>query len=369
MAFGGKKNSERLITEGDQVDLSKAVYSPDLSFTALDEETSTFTVTTDRVHFHKPLEIIMTVLEANGFASNIENLLACLDSLGQGVRVRAPESANADAGPIPVKYYIPCLNFQLPSKNKVGVLLKKFYAEIEGYELELAKLRGVEPDENGKKEKSREQLKRDVERLQIENSRLQATVNQLTEQLTHSMRSHSHVAKALESNNIIPPQLRPVLVREISLENRTVTLKAGRSSYVMPMALLRDLPKITDPCLVNIKDDKVIDAYFYETAGRAFEEDLAEVLHVEDQTCKLRDSRRKTHIWTAKHEEEGRLFPQIKRGSKVIISSIDGAIIKVNLVVEQDLGIWTQLVQDKQTTFQLERDRDAATLPIFDGKE
>jgi hypothetical protein len=368
LAFGAKKTTEQLILESDQADLSRASYSEELSFTALDEETETFTVTVDRVHFRKPLEVVLAVLEANGFASNFENICSCLDTMVHGVRIRAADRSADET--VSARSFIPCISFQLPSKNRVGFLLKKFYTEIEAYELDIAKLRAGEQDEGGKKQ-SREQLKRDLERLQSENGRLQTKLAQLTEQLALAMRSQAHVTKALESNNIIPPQLKPVLVREISLQDRTITLKSGRTGYTLPIFFLRSMPKIGDPCFLNIMDDQIIDAYFYEQPGRPFHQELAEVLHVEDQSCKLRDSQRKTLIWSVKHPQEAQVFEQLKRSSKVILSSIDEVVVKLSLVLEQNSDHWTHIVQEKQTVFQLEMERrtEPAALPIFDGKD
>ncbi len=369
LAFGAKKTTEQLILESDQADLSKAGYAPDLSYTALDEESDTFTVTVDRVHFRQPLEVVLAVLEANGYAANFENLLSCFDTMVHSVRIRANERSSGDL--LSARSFIPCISFQLPSKNKVGFLLKKFYAEIEAYELDIARLRAGEQDEAGNKKQTREQMKRDLERLQNENARLQANIARLTEQLAHAMKSQAHVTKALESNNIIPPQLKPVLVREISLQERTITLKAGRTSYVLPIFFLQTMPKIGDPCFLNIKDDQIIDAYFYENPGVEFQKDMAEVLHVEGDSCKLRDSQRQIHIWTVKNPQEAEVFTRLRRGSKVILSSMDGVLVKLSLVVDQSTGYWTHIVQEKQTTFQLEMERksDPDALPNFDGKD
>lgn len=369
MAFGAKKTSEQLVTESDKADLSKASYSSDLSFTALDEETETFTVTVDRVHFRKPLEIVLAVLEANGFATNFENLCSCFDTMVHSVRIRAAERAGDET--VTAKSFIPSLSFHLPSKNRVGFLLKKFYSEIEAYELDIARLRAGEQDEAGNKKQSREQLKRELEILKSENARLQSNVNQLTEQLAMAMRSQAHVTKALESNNIIPPQLKPVLVRELSLQERTITLKSGRTSYTLPIFFLRFMPRIGDPCFLNIKDDQIVDAYFYESRGLDFHQEMAEVLHVEEQSCKIRTNQRKTLIWTVRHPQEAQVFSQLKRGSKVILSSFEGVPVKLSLVLNQDTGYWTHIVQEKQTVFQLELDRksEAAALPTFDGKD
>lgn len=371
MAFGTAKKTttELLILESDQVDLSKASYAQELSFTALDEETSTFTVTMDRTLFRKPLEIIMMVLEANGFAPNFENLLSCFDTLTHGVRIKALDRPDSDEPHTP-RIFIPSLNFQLPAKNRVGYLLKKFYAEIEGYELELARLRTGEIDDTGNKKQSREQLKKELERVMGENGRLQNSVNQLTQQLAQAMKSQAHVTKALETNNIIPPQLKPVTVREISLQERTVTMKSGRATYVVPLFFLRAMPKVGDPCMLNMKDDRIVDAYFYETPGREFEVEMAQVLHVQAPDVKVRDTKRKTHVWTAKHESESEALTQIKRGSKVVLHSIDGFHIKLTPVADQKADLWTYAVQEHSTIFQVERARqtDLNALPLFKGK-
>ncbi|MCX6127687.1 MAG: hypothetical protein NTX25_01320 [Proteobacteria bacterium] len=366
MALPTKKLNAHLIFKADQLDLSKASYNSDLSSTDLDPESSSFHVTVDRLLFQKPLDMILTVLDANGFAKNFENILSCFDSLTQGLRIIALEKSPPEA-PIQVKSFIPCLSFQLPSKGKVGVLLKKFYSEVESYELELAKLRGKIPQGEADKNKSREALKNELDRLKADHSSLQSKCKLLSMQLSMAMKSQASVTKALESNNIIPPQLKSVLVREIRLQERTVLLKSGRSSFFLPMALLQSLPKPGDACLLNLKDELIIDAYFYEAAGRPFVKEIAEVLHVRENSCKIRTSNRKTEVWTALNDLELQSLAKIKRGSKLIISIIDSVILKIAPLGEEQRNIWSHLVQEKQTIFQLESARQQkpeATLNI-----
>jgi hypothetical protein len=356
---------ERVIAEKDQVDLSRASYAEELSSIAMDEAKETFHVTWDRASFRKPLEIISAVLDAHGYALNFENLIACLDSAVLGARVRLTEDEDI---PQKAKAFLPCLSFEMPSKNRVGFLLKKFYSEIEHYERELARLREGDPTTPGKG--NRDQLKREIERLQAENLQLTSKLQELTSRLAEAMRSQAHVVKALETQNIIPPQLKLGVVRELSLADRTVMLKVGRSQYVAPLAILHQIPKPGEPCLINFKDDAVIDLYCFENQGRPFHREMAEVLFVGEKSCKIRDSQRRSHVWQAQHDWEVEQLRTLNRGTKVILHSIDKVTIKISVIIDPDAELIKSSVQEKITMFQLEqmRQQDATDSDPPHGK-
>ncbi len=354
LVFDTKKQQEQVVTQAERVNLTKASYSPVLSSIVMDEDSASFHATWDRVTFRTPLEVIQTVLEANGFAKNFENILSCLDSFVLAVRVKSPERAAEDL-PIQAKSFLPCVSFELPTKKNQGPLLKKFYAEIESYESEIARLKIGELSSDKGSPSSREQMKKELARLEDENEKLQLKIQDLAEQLAQSMRSQAHVAKALESQNIIPPQLKTAVVREISIKERKVYLKSGRSNYAVPLALLQAVPKPGDHCLINIIKDLIVAVYFYETQGKAFTRQLGEVLYVEGQSCKVRSSSRRTYRWDATADWEQSMLATLERGSTVILYLMDEILIKMSVVIDPGCEHFMQKIQEKQTIFQLEQ--------------
>jgi hypothetical protein len=356
LVFGNKKLDEQFVIEKDQVDLSKAIYSEELSSIAIDPEAQNFQLTWDRISFRRPLELISTVLESQGFANNFENLLSCLDSMIVGVRVGLPEKTSAE-GPKQAKSFLPSLSFQLPSKAKVGIILKKFYAEIESYEAELRTLREKQPSSKIKLERNQEILERENERLKAQTAELKQRVELLTGELSHAQRSQAHTAKALETGNIIPPQLKIAVVRELSLTERMLYLRVGRHNFAVPMTMLMALPKLGDSCLLQIINDEIVDVFFHESKGQPFERDLATVLYVDKNACKLRDSRRRILSWQAQNEWETQQLKQLRRGFKLITYSVNGILLRFSLVRDPKADHLQQLVQEEITIYQIEQEK------------
>lgn len=353
MALNARKNYEYIVVHEHQVDLSRASYAPELSSTDLDADTGRFHATMDRVVFKKPLEIITMVLEANGFVINLENLLACFDSYTLGAKIKMGEKYQAEQRPAP-RHFLPCVQFELPNRSKKGALLKQFYAEIESYEMEIARLQDGDPKKAGEKAKSREQIKKEMERLLAENSKLKSQVGELSQKLAEAVKTQVTVERALESHNIIPPQLRSATVREINFHDRTILLKANRSSLSLPMALLRSMPAVGDPCLVHIDEGRILGAFFYNKEGRAFTQELADVLYVGEGFCKLRTSRRRMFNLNPQNDTEKELISTLKRGTKIILHSIDYHLIRFEKVEMPPEDGFAHRVQDKIAMHQLE---------------
>lgn len=353
MALNVKKNFEYIVVHEHQVDLTKASYAPELTSTDLDEDTGRFHATVDRVLFKKPLEIVTKVLEANGFVINLENLLAALDHFTLVTKISLNERFQAEQTPS-VRHFLPCIQFELPNKSKKGSLLKQFYAEIESYELEIARLQDGDDKKPGEKAKSREQLKREFERLQMENAKLKGQVGELSQKLGDAIKSQVSVERALESHNIIPPQLRAATVREINFHDRTILLKANRTNVPVPMALLHELPAIGDACLVHIEDSATRGVFFYQKEGRAFDVEVAEVLYCGEDFCKIRNGQRRVFNLHAQNDVEKSIAARLKRGDKILLHSIDGHLIRFEDLRMPLSDRFTHRVQEQIALHQLE---------------
>lgn len=331
MGLRRKNSVTQLVMEEDTVDLAKASYALSLSSTGLEEKSQTFHVTLDKVIFKKPVDIITTVLDANGYSLNLENMLACFDELKLGVKAQLSGKAHGAALPV-VKEFLPCLQFQLPTMGKIGPILKRFYQEVKAYESQIERLEQGTQTKRSAKEKSPEQLQKEIDKLKSENSKLKAQVNELSARLALAAKSEANANKALEAQNIMPPNLRIATVREVNLQDRNLVLRSARSTYHLPMATVEHLPLQGDRCLLHIRDAKAISAFFFESQGRKFDIDLAKVLFVGPELCKLRDSHRQIHIFHAKNSRETAILSSLKRHSKVLIYSIDQCLIKIEKV-------------------------------------
>jgi hypothetical protein len=347
-----KRSQEPIITEEDGVDLSQASFSASLSSTEMDEETQRFYVTIDKVLFKKPLEIVSTVLDAQGYALNLENLLACLDHFTIGTKVSVPSRQLQYPCPR-AKTYMPCIEFPLPQKNKVGPILKRFYDEIANYEAELTKLRGDEsPSKKGKTNRD-DDLKKERDEFSQENRELKQELKSLKAELSAQIKTSRHAHKALESQKIIPPNLRLATVRDIVINDRLIILKAGRTSIQLPIMLVHTVPNVGDKGLVHIENGVVMGAYFYEGSGTALTPRVAKVLYADRFNCKIRDDARKVTLLNSKNQIEEDLFTGLRRGDKVLAFRYQQAIIRLEPIPQTDDSIHIKRIHEDIALHQL----------------
>lgn len=354
-----KRDTEQVIINNEDIDLSRANVTESLSATDFDEQTQSFYVTIDKIMFKRLHEIVQAVLEANGYVLNLENLLACFDNLVFGSRVRLSPKELDSPCPSP-KAYLPCIQFNLPSKSKVGSILKLFYKEIETYESELARLQGEDPKKKTKGKTSSElteeikQLKQTIKTLEVENKELKQNLNSIS-------RSHANAEKAIVSQNLLPPNLRLAKVREVSFDDRIVQLKSGRSSFSLPITMLELIPEAGDSCLVHIENGQVKGAFFYESKGVPLKPSIAQILLANAEICKLRDVNRNMWVLTAKNDAERQLFSSLKRGMKVILFILNGQIIKLERAEDSPSTRFISRVNERITSFQLITDGSTET--------
>lgn len=320
--------NEKILDDEDQVDLGKASLSLELSSTGFDEETQEFHVSMDRALFNNPVAIISTVLEANGFILNIENILAALDQLKFAPLVKSGSRGSSST----IKYYLPCLKFQLPSKGQVGPTLKRFYEEIQHYELAINELQQQEKAPVKGQRKS-EQHKEQIMKLEEENKLLKQEVSDLKLLLNRAVKSEATANKALASQNLLPNDIRLGIVRELNIEDRQILLKSGRTSISVPMALSPILPNVKDKCLVHYDKGNVIGCFFYETTGILLKPILSQILAKDSQVCKVRDINRRTWCITIKNEEEAKMLSSLSRKDYLQLFIFDQQILRFSPMV------------------------------------
>jgi hypothetical protein len=352
-ALSSVKPTELLpvITEEQKVDLSKAAYNENLSFTDLEEESNTFSVSIDRVLFKKLIEVAHTVLNAGGYLINLENTLAVLDSLVIGTRVKLATKDLGSECPV-VKHHIPTLQMKLPTKNRIGTLLGLFYDEIKSYEAEIARLSGTVKKGDSQKQDSAE-LTKENKKLVQENEDLKAQLELLLQKNACYEKLNKDASRALAEQNMLAPSLRNAVVKEVNIKDRMIHLKSGRTSFMFPLALTTTIPVIGENCLVKIVDGNIRGAFFYEGQGGTMQPRLAEVIYVKDGICKIRDGNRYEYIQKAANEAERLVINTFKRGHKILAYFYEHELIRFSAIETVTQDIYAEKIQEAIVSQQL----------------
>ncbi len=314
MSHGEDKTLERIITSAEECDLSHATLSAELSATGLDEATGRFFATVDRVNFRSIAEIVGTVLDANHFALNLENQLACLEQFQLGLRVRLKSSGF----PPVARAFYPCIQFQLPQKSRVGPLLQKLYEEVERYHSELSGLRArvAEVEQSAAVAK----LQRENKKLQKENQELTDRLLECKELLARLERAQKDTTQALIDQNLLPANIRFAEVQSVAWDRRVVTLAAGPAAFDLSLGDLTIVPKQGMSCLVRFEDGNAVDLFVAEGEAELPASRMAGVLFVEGDLVKVRDEARREWCIQAHTPRELSIIQGLFRGDRLILS-------------------------------------------------
>ena len=329
-----EKGKLKVISDKGDADLSKATINKNLSAVDYDSDEKIFYITLDKILFSNPVTTIRSVLDAHGYVSNLENILSCLDSFTFSAYARIPSKDNPDSGPAKINEYFPCVRFELPQKNKVGDILQSFYDEISKYESRTTDRnnpgRVPEPELiNGKG------MKAEIDKLKAINNELSEQVSALTYQLSREQRSLSRASKALDSQRVLPDNAKICRVEHVDLKRRLVKVKCYRNVIDIPTHLLDRVPDFQSRCLITFdeSEDHPIGIIFFnnEELG-SLEKRTAELLYVEGDTFKARDSMRNEFQIKAVNEQEAQTIKSLSRGMKVIISIADGYVVRFSVL-------------------------------------
>ncbi|MEZ4741600.1 MAG: hypothetical protein R3B45_04010 [Bdellovibrionota bacterium] len=355
MKIGKQGKIQSIYLQEDSCDLSNANMAFSLSSADLDHASDLFHMTFDRLYFQKPLDIIVTVLKANGYVPNLENILTCLDHLTIAIKGNSNNSAESTNDAVKLKTFLPCLVFKMPSKSHSGLLLQKFYEEIANYEFQLKKLQSLH-EKNIKGDSKKEtinSLREEAKFLKEENKNLKQQIGILQENLKNIERHHSY-NQHLAEGNILPENIRIAQVRGILLAERMVVLRIDRKSFHLPMKHLNEIPEVGNSCLVYIKDGKVESAYFYQQSKKAFVVSLGEVLSSEEPFLKIRDHKRNTVVLEAANKDEKTLISNLKRGNKVLLYHFNSHIIRFEKCEQTNALEYQKRIQEKIAISQID---------------
>ncbi|WP_144394453.1 hypothetical protein [Pleionea sediminis] len=325
------KDKLTIISEAGDADLSKASIAKDLSHVDYDNDGQFFYITVDRILFSNPVETIKSVLDAHGFVPNLENILYCLDSFVFSIRAKAPSKSNSeDASAIKVNQYIPCIKFELPQKGKVGSTLQSFYDEIAKYEAKNSDTTqsGWTPEPQVEQKKK---LKTQLKELKEENEQLQQQLNDLSQQLLKEKKSLNQASRALDSQQALPENTRICRVEHVDFKRRLIKVKSFRKVIDIPTHMLDHVPDFQSRCLITFDEDHETPMgilFFDAKEINDLEKRTAELLHVEGDMFKARDSLRNEFQIKALNNSEVETIRALKRGMQVLISIADDYVVR-----------------------------------------
>jgi len=354
-----EKGKLTVISDREDADLSSASLNKNLSAVGYNDDEKFFYMTMDKAMFSDPVNTIRTVLDAHGFVPNLENILSCLDSFNFSAHTRIPGKENSDASPVKVQEYLPCIRFELPHKNRVGDTLQSFYDEISKYESKTSETKdpGWAPDPEAKKAKN---LMAEIKALKAENKELNEQVSTLTYQLSIEQKSLSRASKALDSQRVLPDNAKICRVDHVDLKQRKVKVKCNRKVIDIPTHMLDRVPDYQARCLITFDEDEdaPLGIVFFDNEELGdLEKRTAELLYVNGDTFKARDSMRNEFQIKAVNSIEADTISTLGRGMKVVISISDGYIVRFSVINASNAEHFTAQVHEQYIVHDIARNQ------------
>ena len=357
--FEKGKQKLKVLSELENADLSKATINKELSAVGYDNDEKFFFITIDRILFSNPVSTIKTVLDAHGFVPNLENILSCLDSFVFSAHSRVSHKENLETSAGKVHEYLPCIRFELPQKNKVGDILQSFYDEIAKYESKTADSKHISwtPDPELKKSKD---LRAELKQLKESNKQLREQVSALTLQLSREQKSLSRASKALDSQRVLPDNARICRVEQVNLKQRMVKVKCYRKVIDIPTHMLDRVPDYQARCLITFDEteDVPLGIIFFDNEELGnLEKRVAELLYVEGDSFKARDSMRNEFQIKAVNSMESETISSLSRGMKVVISIADGYVVRFAVLGSTDEEQFINRIQEQFIVYDIARNQ------------
>ena len=352
MNFGGADNILNILKE-EECDLKRASYSPSLSVMEFDEKSKSFFASLDKIPFAKPNEVIIKILEANGYVVNLENILACIDDFVIGMRTKI-RSRKSEEEPLVAKEYFPILHFRMPSKSRIGPILSRFYGEVQAYESEISKLQGEKDTKKDPKEQSPEDMRREIKNLRHHNYLLSEKINKLTQKI--NTMSHNAARGGSQESSELPETMRLGKVRSVHEKERHCVVSTGRSNFNVPLQLLGIIPLLGDECMLNVDNGSVINAMLAVKNRTPFKKILGRVLAKEGNKMKVRGTDRKSHIIKAITEDEKKTIAGMNRGDLCQLGLGVSNIVDFRPFPNSNEAFFSEKMQESIATFHAQID-------------
>lgn len=334
-----------VITDRESIELDKGHVSDRLATIEFDEKKQEFWAGIEKVLFESPYEIIEKVLKANGYAFNLENILAAIDSFK--ICVKASGSKGVDEEPFIPKIYTHGIHFKMPNKNTKGELLDKFYDEIHAYEAELARLQQFDQETDDEKAKSQDKLIQENRQLRQMNDRLAGKVDELTQALIQVKQMQAASSQAFANAEKLPVTVRTGKVKNVSIMDRSISIKTESHTFTVSMFVTDRIPNIGDSALINVIDGNVKSAYFYESEQRGYTTQTGLVLNKDESHLKIQKADRSEALLHSKTSHEQEVTATLIRGDRLLLHIFEGQIIKFEKLVNSDQELYSDLMNEE----------------------
>lgn len=352
------KDTFSIVTEEGEIDLSKATMNKNLSVVDFDAQTNQFYISMDKVLFTNPVSTIEKILDAHGFVTNLENILSCFDSCLFSIHAKGVEKSNDGKTTLKVNDYIPCMSFELPQKHKVGRLLQSFYEEVAKHEN--GKNGALDLTQALTKDSHINSLTKEVEQLRTQNKSLAEKVDALAAELIAEKKQKKGGGQAQENQDALPGNTKICRVEHVDLKKRLVKVKALRKVIDIPTHMLDRVPEFKSRCLVTFDDEGNIPLgvlFFDNKEMSSVERRVADLLVVDGDTFKARDSLRNEFQIQAVNPMEQHSIKDLKRGMKVLISIADQYVVRFSVLGSTDPNRFNQAVQEQLAVYDIGRNQ------------
>lgn len=351
------KNSKiQLLSEPEEFEWDKTHWDMELSFLDLVEEDEQFVATADRLPLGSLLTMIEKILVANGFVSNLENILAALENLRVSHRAKTEGKV--------VKGHLPALTFKLPKKNHKGRLLGLYYDELSqyAYEIHSLKIKHAAPKSQS------EALENELSRNQSYMASLEARIKELNEKLKHFEQGGGGIGTI--GGDVLPPDLRMGTISKINLSDRHTIIHFERGNLKVPLSIFVNTPIKDAGAIIAMQNGRPTYAINYANKAPPLKKGLAEVLVAEHDHLKLRDRERKEYILEAVSEQERADLHLLKPKNLVVVTYLEGQIIGFQSLKDVDPHQFSDFVQREIVSHQLREQRlkEEENSPLDDEK-
>jgi len=346
-----KHEREGVHVDEKSVDVENASWDQSLSKVWTDPLTGELCASVDRILFESPLSVAIKFMEPQGFQLNLENILACLDSMKFSI-ITKPDLNKDKSGRFPTRKIAPSLYMRLPQKTAKGPLLNRFYDEISRYESELSRLQQYEAQS---RRVVQEAIKDDTGKSAL--IQLQKDNQSLREEIERLSRKVSHLASTINSvpiaskETLLPAGARLTQVRQVTPEKNIVHFKSDSGQYSYPLSLLNGTPQVGARAISMHEGGQIRGVFVIDPTPTPFTFLPAEVLVSDGSRIKVRTNNRADYIFDC---DSSRSTPQTGQSVLLVISGT--LVLDWSHLMDSALTHLIDSVYDRQTTSQIRGD-------------
>jgi hypothetical protein len=253
-----------------------------------DREAGVFWGVLSELEFRRLHQVVEKSLEANGFETNLENILSALETLRLG---RMARTQNAKLGPS-VRQYQPVLCFELPRRGKSGELLSKLYGLIESLKqgAQVPVRHGQSPRESQiKAQELADNLRTERDELAKELAAVRAELEALRAvQLTHRLGDQGPKAIGVSHSRAETARLESAQVRSVDPSAARIVVRIGRRDFDVGYENLVQFPEPGAWSLALVTQGRIEALVPLGTGWRPMSYVVVTVLAATDQALKVR---------------------------------------------------------------------------------